>query len=203
VEQLREELAALERAIGNQQALVAADRHAWSAEDRASGTHLEAMRRAATLEEWLREQRGYSDYLRALERLLSLEGRDLAPLRVPAEALIPKRVMGEPNSMRQLASYVSGPATEGMVFKEDGSLNEERSFSRIDYFSAVAGVRVRNSVQASLGSAPVDFIAVRVPKQALEHVLEEPDQPDSDAIFLYRDSDHQALLLNQHRNGEL
>jgi hypothetical protein len=90
-----------------------------------------------------------------------------------------------------------------MAFKDDGSLDEDRSFSRIDYFSASTGVRVRNSVQASLGSAPVDFIAVRLPKQALEHVIEEPDQPNSDAVFLYRDSDHEALLLNQHRNGEL
>jgi hypothetical protein len=202
-EQLREEMAALERAIGNQQALVAADRHAWSAEDRASGTRLEAMRRAATLGEWQGEQRGYSEYLSALDRLLSLKAQDLVPPRVRGDTLIPKRVMGEPNSMGQLARYVSGPASEGMVFNEDGSVDEERSFSRIDYFSALASVHVRNSVQASLGSAPVDFIAVRVPKQALEHVLEEPDQPDFDAIFLYRDSDHEALLLNQHRNGEL
>jgi len=202
-EQLREELAALQRTIGKQRALVAADKHPWPEEDRASGRQLEATRRAATLEEWEREQRGYLEYLQALKRLLSLEVQDLVPLRVRTEALIPKRVMGEPNSMGQLASYVSGPASDGMVFKEDGSLDEERSFSRIDYFSALASVRVRNSVQASLGSAPVDFIAVRLPKQALEYVLEEADQPDSDAIVLYRDSDHEALLLNQHRNGEL
>jgi hypothetical protein len=202
-EQLREELAALERAIGNQQALVAADRHAWSPEDRASGTRLEAMRCAATLGEWMGEQHEYSEYLSALDRLLSLKAQDLVPLRVHVDTLIPKRVMGEPNSMRQLANYVSGPEGAGMVFKEDGSLDEERSFSRIDYFSAMASVRVRNSVQASLGSAPVDFIALRLPKQALEHVLEKSDQPDSDAVFLYRDPDHEALLLNQYRNGEL
>jgi hypothetical protein len=202
-EQLREELVALERAIGNQQALVAADRHAWSAEDRAAGTRIEAMRRATTLGEWLGEQRGYSEYLSALDRLLSLKAQDLVPLRVRVDTLIPRRVMGEPNSMRHLANYVSGPESDGMVFKEDGSLDEERSFSHIDYFSALASVRVRNSVQASLGSAPVDFIAVRLPKQALDHVLEGPDQPDSDAVFLYRDPDHQTLLLNQHRNGEL
>ena len=202
-EQLREELAALQRTIGKQRALVAADKHPWPEEDRASGRQLEATRRAATLEEWEREHRGYSEYLQALERLLSLEVQDLVPLRVRTEALIPKRVMGEPNSMAQLASYVSGPASAGMVFKDDRSLDEGRSFSCIDYFSALTGVRVRNSVQASLGSAPVDFIAVRLPKQALEHVLEEPDQPDSDAVFLYRDPDHQTLLLSQHRNGEL
>jgi hypothetical protein len=202
-EQLREELAALERAIGNQQALVAADRHAWSAEDRASGIRLEAIRRAATLGEWQGEQRGYSEYLSALDRLLSLKAQDLVAPRVRVDTLIPKRVMGEPNSMRQLANYVSGPESDGMVFKEDGSLDEERSFSRIDYFSALASARVRNSVQASLGSAPVYFIAVRLPIQALEHVLEESDQPDSDAVFLYRDPDHQTLLLNQYRNGEL
>jgi hypothetical protein len=183
--------------------LVAADKHPWPEEDRASGRQLEATRRAATLEEWEREQRGYSQYLRALDRLLSLERQDLVPLRVRTEDLIPKRVMGEPNSMGQLASYASGPANEGMTFKQDGSLDKERSFSRIDYFSALTDVRVRNSVQAALGSAPIDFIAARIPKQALAHVLEKSDQPDSDAVYLYRDPDHQTLLLNQYRNGEL
>jgi len=202
-EQLRQELAALERAIGSQRTLVAADKHAWSEQDRASGRQLEAKRRVATLEEWLRDQSEYTEYLRVLERLLSLERKDLVPLRARVEALIPKRVMGEPNSIEQLAKYVSGPASEGMVFKEGGSLDEGRSFSRIDYFSAVTGARVRNSVQASLGSAPIDFVAVRVPKQALEHVLDDPDRPDSDAVFLYRDPQHEALLLNQHRNREL
>ena len=202
-EQLREELQALERAIGNQRILVAADKHAWSEEDRASGRRLEAVRRAATLEEWVHQQSGYSEYLRVVERLLSLGQNDLVPLRARAETLIPKRVMGEPNSIEQLANYASGPANEGIVFKEDGSVDEVRSFSRIDYFSALTGARVRNSVQASLGSAPTDFVAVRVSKQALGHVLDLPDQPNSDAVFLYRDPDHEAVVLNQQRNGEL
>ncbi len=202
-EQLRDELPALERAIAKQQTLVAADRHPWSPEDCASGARLEAMRRAATLAEWVREQRGYSEYLSALYRLLSLEAQDLVPLRVRVDALIPKRVMGDPNSIGQLARYVSGPASEGLIFNGHGFLDEERSFSRIDYFSALTGVRVRNAVQPSLGSKPVDFIAVHVPKQALEQELEATDQPDSDPVFLYRDSKHEALLLTQHRNEEL
>ena len=49
--------------------------------DRASGRQLDATRRAATLEEWEREQRGHSQYFQALERLLSLGVRDLMPLR--------------------------------------------------------------------------------------------------------------------------
>jgi hypothetical protein len=202
-EQLNEELSALGRAIPRQRALVAADAHSWSEEDRASGRRLEAVRRAATLQEWLREQNGYSAYLRAVEQLLSLKAQDLAPLRSPTKVLIPKRVMGEPNSMAQLASYVSGPASEGMIFKDDGSLDEERSFFRIDYFAALTSVRVRNSVQPSLGSAPVDFLAVGVAARAIRNTLQEPDQPYSDAVFLYRDPEHEALLLNQHRNGQL
>jgi hypothetical protein len=146
---------------------------------------------------------GTPQYLRALERLLDLKAEDLVSRPVHVETFIPKRVMGEPNSMRQLARYVSGPANEGMIFKNDGSLDEERSFSRIDYFTALTGARVRNSVQASLGSAPVDFVAVRVPKQAFEGVLDGADQPDSDAVFLYGHSEHGALLLNRHRHGEL
>jgi hypothetical protein len=202
-EQLREELPALGRAIRSQRALVAADAHSWSKGDRTSGRRLEALRRAATLQERLREQNGYAAYLSALEQLLSLKAQDLAPLRTRTEVLIPKRVMGEPNSMTQLASYVSGPASQGMIFKDDGSLDEERSFSRIDYFAALTNVRVRNSIQAALGPAPIDFVAVHVPRQALQHVLEKSDRPDSDAVFLYRDPEHEALLLNQLRNDEV
>jgi len=57
-EQLKEELAALARAIARQRVLVAADTHPWSQEDRAAGRRLEALRRAVRLEEWVREQRG-------------------------------------------------------------------------------------------------------------------------------------------------
>jgi hypothetical protein len=53
-EQLKEELAALARAIAHQRVLVAADTHPWSQEDRAAGRRLDALRRAVTLEEWLR-----------------------------------------------------------------------------------------------------------------------------------------------------
>jgi hypothetical protein len=56
---------------------------------------------------------------------------------------------------------------------------------------------VKNNVQANVGSHPVDFIALRVPKQTLAPVLAADDLPDEDAIWLYTDEDHQVLILSR------
>jgi hypothetical protein len=52
---------------------------------------------------------------------------------------------------------------------------------------------VRNNVQPRVGAHPVDFIAVRLP--------EAP--PDEDAVWLYGDENHQAVIQSRHQNGDL
>jgi hypothetical protein len=132
--------------------------------------------------------------------LLDLKAADLARSRVKIEPLIPKGVMGERNSVGQLQRYIAGPAT--MTLAPDGTLDEEKSFLRVNYFAALTGVRVRNSVQRSLGSAPVDFVATRIPGDSLRASLAGGDVPEF-AVFLYCDPADEALLLSQHRGREL
>jgi hypothetical protein len=52
-----------------------------------------------------------------------------------------------------------------------------------------------------VGPHPVDFIAVRIPKQLLVPVLPPDSRPDEDAIWLYGSQDHQALILSRHNSG--
>jgi len=98
-----------------------------------------------------------------------------------------------------LRHYVTGLGPDGLVLREDGSLDWERSFRTIDYLSSMRSISVRNNVQAALAPQPVDFIAVRIAKESLTLPME--DQPDRDAILVWRDDAHQALILV--RNGQL
>ncbi len=75
--------------------------------------------------------------------------------------------------------YVTGAAPAGLVVAADGSLDMEKSLRRVDYFSALTSLRVRNNVQKGVGSNPVDFIAVAA---------------GADKVWLYRDADHQAFI---------
>ena len=111
--------------------------------------------------------------------------------------------MGDPNSLSQLQNYVVGLSGVGVALTSEGSLDLERTFRRVNYFSLLSNVRVRNLVQRDLGVAPIDFVAMRVPRDALTSSLDPADAPDSDAVFLYGDDQHQALLLPRLRDGAL
>ena len=106
--------------------------------------------------------------------------------RLSAEDLIPKRAMGDPNSMDDLENYVVGPSASGLALAPDGSLDFARSFERINYPPLLASLSVRNNVQAAVGSHPVDFLAMRF---------------RTSSIWLYASEDKQALVLS--RGNEL
>jgi len=112
--------------------------------------------------------------------------------------LIPKRAMGNANTIHQLQNYVAGPGPAGLVLAPDGSLDTEHSFQRVNYLPRLAALSVKNNVQVDVGSHPVDFVAVRVPKEILAPVLPPDSLPDEDAGWLYSDEDHQALILSRH-----
>jgi hypothetical protein len=196
IAEIKEELVALLKAIERQQAVNAADPRTWPKPDRVHLRHL------VTLDTWQTEERGYRDYALAMQRLLDLRVSDLEPGRIHVEALIPKAVMGEPNSLGQLQNYVVGLSGQELVLKDDGTLDLERTFNRVNYFTVLSKVRVRNLVQRELGVAPVDFVAARVSRDALSS-LDPVDRPDTDAVFVSSDDQHQALLLSQLRQGTL
>ena len=196
VSQLAQELGAMGRRIEAQQIQVEAQPKKWTEAEREQGLDKEARRAVVQLESMREQQRSYSEYSNALSKLLGLIPSDLADRRLTAADLIPKRVMGDANSIYDLQNYVVGPGPAGLVLARDGSLDFERSFQRIDYFPVLAGLAVRNNVQAAVGSHPVDFIALRIPRADLRV---PPDlTPDEDAIWLYGSENRQALILARH-----
>jgi hypothetical protein len=172
VAELSEELDALRRVVKTEEAHDAQkDRH-----------------QSIALETWARDERGYTAYARMLRRLLDLKDSDLESSRLSDQALIPKGVLGEPNSIGQLKNYAIGLSPDGLAMNRDGALDLVRSFRRVNYFAALSEVRVRNVVQPDLGAKPVDFIAARC---------------GPGAVFLYGDAHHEALLLSRIQEGEL
>jgi hypothetical protein len=197
ITEIKEELAALLKVIERQQTINAADPRTWPKPDPVHLRHL------VTLDTWQTEERGYKDYALAIERLLDLKESDLQPGRIHIETLIPKGAMGEPNSLGQLQNYVVGLSGRGVVLKAEGTLDMEQTFHRVNYFSVLSSVRVRNLVQRDLGVMPIDFVVVRVPRDALAAALDPADRPGTDAVFVHADDRHEALLLSQIRDGVL
>ena len=103
---------------------------------------------------------------------------------VRVEDLIPKGAMGDHNTLRDLQNYVVGPAPGGLVLAPDGSLDMARSFARVDYFSLLGDLSVRNNVQAGVDKHPVDFVAVRIPAEEMRDSLREDERADQ-VIWLY------------------
>src|SRR5207247_462739 len=92
-------------------------------------------------------------------------------------------------------NYVVGLSREGLALDADQHLDIERSFTRVNYFSLLHDQRVRNNVQPALSNYPIDFVAVRVPSDALSGVLDQ--KLDEDPIWLYGGQDKQALILSR------
>jgi len=181
LQQLSEELDAVRRLMAQQRTQVESEPKKWTQEQRDAGLDKAARRLAVQLDSWRDEERTYSIYTRAMSRLLTLEPDDFNRHRLSVEELIPKRAMGDHNSIQDLENYVVGPSAGGLVLAPDGSLDFARSFERINYPPLLASLSVRNNVQASLGSHPVDFVAM----------------PSGDSIWLYASEDKQALISSR------
>jgi hypothetical protein len=202
LEELREELGALHRLIERQGALVAAQPKKWSKEDADLGRDREARREFARLDSWTADEREYTAYLQSLANLLALDPARLNPSAVVIEEIIPKGAMGDHNTLHELQNYVVGPAEGGLVLAPDGSLDMEKSFRRVNYFTLLGDVSVRNNVQPGVESRPVDFVAVRVPEEALRGALAADERPDQ-AVWLYGGPDRQALILSREEGSQL
>jgi hypothetical protein len=191
IRELSDELAALRHAMEQRRAEVKTLPKKWTPAQREAGLDKASLRLSVELAAWTEQERNYSAYLSALAKLLDLEPAEFDRRHFAAGDLIPKRAMGDANSVYDLQNYIVGPAAGGLVLAPDGSLDLARSFERINYPPLFSSLTVRNNVQAGVSSRPVDFIAMRLPSPAA----------DDDVIWLYADEDHQALILS--RAGEL
>lgn len=172
--ELREELAALHRFNDAWQAKVALEPKKWTGAQRELGLDKAARRLSVRISSQRDEERSYTNYADALARLLALSPSDFDKRAPAAEELIPKHAMGDANTIHDLQNYIVGPAAEG-------------GFQTINYFPVLAGLSVRNNIQAQVSPRPVDFIATRLP----------------DGIWLYGDEAHQAIVFAREQNGEL
>jgi hypothetical protein len=169
LEQLQEELSALRAKMDEQ--------------PRKAGVNKREARRLETMKA---DERAYTEYAGAMSRLLSLDPADFDPGKFKIEDLIPRKSLGEANSIRDLQHYAAGPAAGGLVIGEDGALDVERSFRYVDYFSALNSIAVRNNVQKAVSPKPIDFVAVRV--------ASGDEATGEDRIWLWSSAERQALI---------
>jgi hypothetical protein len=169
VRELLEELGALQRWIDDEREKADAQPKRWTSSERDAGLDKAARRFAVELDSRREQHRRYSEYVTALQKLLALSRSDFDKHVPPAAELIPKRAMGDANTVDDLQNYIIGPAPDG-------------GFERINYFSLLTGLAVRNNVQPGVGSHPVDFIAARLP---------------DGSVRLYADENHQAVITSR------
>jgi hypothetical protein len=176
IDRLKSELDILHGKIGQLQSLLPR-----------APTNLAQRRIGVRIDSWQSDERSYREVLAAVERMQSKDTRTVS-------RVIPKRWLGEPNSVHQLQNYIVGINPEGLQLATDGSLDLERSFLRVNYFSRLISLTVRNVIQAGLGNRPVDFVAMRVPASSLARALPGEDRPTF-AVWLHAGADRQLLVL--------
>ena len=201
IDGLNQELAAVREKIKAEEPVVDAFPKRWSKAAKAAGDDKKARRLASQLESWRAEQRGYVGYIHAISGLLSLTAERLNSGRFHLEELIPPRAMGDRNTIGQLQNYVIALSAAGLQLRPDGSLDMESSFHRVNYFSLLRSVKVRNDVQSTVGSHPIDWIAERIPGAVAARSLPEEGPPLDDAVWIYAGDAQQLVILSRVVDG--
>ena len=199
---LKEEIGALHRLIERQRALVESQPKKWTKEDSDAGRDKEAKRQFAHLDSWSGDEREYTAYAQSLANLLSLDRARFRPDALKIEDLIPKGAMCEHNTTHELQNYVVGPAPTGLALAPDGTLDTGKSFLRVNYFQLLGDITVRNNVQAGVENRPVDFVAVRLPAEAVNAALAGEERA-GEVVWLYGGRERQALILSRQSEGRL
>lgn len=193
--ELNEELVALRRAIEKQRALVEAQPKKWTKEEIDAGRDRAAIRLFAQMDSWMSDERKYTEYARTLSNLLALRRDGFDASRVRIEDVLARNSMGDSNSIYELQNYIVGIAPSGLALSVDGSLDMQKSFERVNYFSLLHDVAVRNNPQPGVSNRPVDFIATRIALEQIAPRLEGDLRPEDDAIWVYGGPEQQALIL--------
>jgi type I phosphodiesterase/nucleotide pyrophosphatase len=205
--QMKEELAALHRANVKQRALLEEQKRLEESKKKGKAkpeeeTEAELLRGDEKLRVFARldssetDERKYTEYARTLSNLLALNRENFEPRRLKIEDVIAKGAMGSHNSIQELQNYVFALAPGGLTFASDGSLDMQKSFQRINYFALLGDVSMRNNVQPGVDARPIDFVAIRVPHEAIASSLEADLRPNDDCLWIY-DGQNQALILSR------
>ncbi|HEX6284143.1 MAG TPA: alkaline phosphatase family protein [Pyrinomonadaceae bacterium] len=203
LDKFKTELKALNQAVEEQRKLWEAQPKKFTKEQQNAGLDDAAKRVYVQLDRWQNDQKEYGEYVFTLENLLRLSAEAFAPGRIKIANVIPKMSMGERNSIHQLQNYVVGVAPGGLVLNDDGSLNMERSFARVDYFALLHGISVRNNVQRGITNRPVDMIAIRLDRELVLPLIDDKEI-EKDVIWVSAGANRQALLLSRREaDGQL
>jgi len=199
--EMTEELSVLRRKIDSLRPVVEVQKKQITKADKLERKHRDVIRQIAHLDTWENDYNNYTEYLRVIRNLLSVRSEGFEPRRWKTEDLIPRRSMGDANTIYNLQNYVAGPSPAGLQLAADGSLDMEESFHKVDYFALLGNISVRNNVQRGVGNRPVDFVAVRVPLESLSDSLTDHERPNQDAVWLYGGRERQALILGRRDSG--
>ncbi len=198
--ELSEEMDALRGWSETQEKEVAAQPKIFTPDDIANGRDKEARRAAGLLDIALREEKQYRRYAAMLANLTELSRENFDARRVRIEDVIAPGAMGEANTVNQLQNYVVGLSRNGLVLNAEKDIDLERSFIRINYFELLRSQRVKNNVQAGISNRPVDFVAVRLPREASNTDIDKA--AIDDPIWLYGDDNKQAIIHSRRdENG--
>ena len=194
LEDLQEELGALRRRIAEQQAVFETLPKKFTPEEQAAGRDDAVKRIHAQILRWQGHEKSYTEYARIMTTLLGLKKETFSATAYKIESLIPPLSMGDRNSVYELQNYVVGAAPGGLVLQSDGAMDVEKSFVRVDYFSLLHDIVVRNNVQQGVANRPVDMIAMRLPTELITSIPDDSGLT-RDAVWIYAGDDSQALIL--------
>jgi hypothetical protein len=196
LDQISEELGALRRAIERQRILCEAQPKKFTKEDAAAGRDDAAKRVCVWQDIWIGQDQSYSEYARIVGNLLALRKENFNPAKMKLDDYIPRRSMGEHNTIHQLQNYVAGIAPGGLVLNDAGSLDINKSFVHVDYFALLHNQTVRNNVQAGVGNRPVDLLAVRLPAELVKPLISETEI-SPEVVWVSTGPEEQALILSR------
>ena len=194
---LGEEMDALHGWIESQEKIIAAQPKKFSIDEESRGVDKQMRRNRALAVIAKETETGYRKYVSTLANLLSLKRETFDPKKLKIEDLIAPGAMGEQNSVNQLQNYVVGLSAKGLELNADNSLDLDKSFTRVNYFDLLNKQSVRSNVQAELSNHPVDFVAVRVPLEAVSDALPADMRSNEDPIWIYGGADKQAIILSR------
>ncbi len=197
-DELKEELAALQSSIDVRRRLLATLPKKFNSDEQSQGKDKAYRRIRREWAEWQDEEESYGAYLAHLQKLLRFVPDGSKPCTIDIASLIPPMALGEQNTFTDVQHYVVGPSERGLVLAGDRQLDEERSFSYVDYFEVLSRQRARNNPQSELSSHPIDFTAMRLPDAQAEKFPSDRQH----VYLLYGDDEHQ-LLISQRRDGDL
>ena len=203
LDELNGELGSLHRSIEQQRKLWQSQPKKFTKEEQQDGRDDDSRRIFVQLDRWERQETEYTAYAHTLQNLLALSPNSFDPAAIRIEDVIQKGSMGEHNSIYQLQNYLVGMGPQGLVLDSAGALDMQKSFVRVDYFSLLHGVTVRNNVQPGISNRPVDIIATRLAAPLVLPLLNETDISE-DVVWINGGVGKEALLLaREDSRGQL